>query len=143
MLLTEYGPVQIDAPRDRNGSFEPQIVRKRQRRFEGGLTRRSSRSTPVVFRRGISKRTSPRSTVSKSGGIDQQGHRRGHGRRPLLAEQAARGRLPRRVPDCMVLKICDGGSVQRRACYLALAIGIDGEREVLAMWFQANEGAKF
>src|SRR6201996_4257314 len=45
--------------------------------------------------------------------------------------------------DCMVLKIRDGGSVQRRACYLALGIGMDGEREVLGMWFQANEGAKF
>src|SRR5258708_14240127 len=43
----------------------------------------------------------------------------------------------------MVLKSRDGGSVQRRACYLALAIGTDGEREVLGMWFQANEGAKF
>ena len=42
-----------------------------------------------------------------------------------------------------MLKIRDGGSVQRRACYLALAIGMDGEREVLGMWFQANEGAKF
>jgi putative transposase len=45
--------------------------------------------------------------------------------------------------DCMVLKIRDGGTVQRRACYLAMAIGMDGEREVLGMWFQANEGAKF
>jgi hypothetical protein len=34
-LITEHGRVQIDAPRDRNGSFEPQIVRKRQWRFEG------------------------------------------------------------------------------------------------------------
>lgn len=34
-LITEHGPVQIDTPRDRNGSFGPQIVRKRQRRFEG------------------------------------------------------------------------------------------------------------
>jgi putative transposase len=45
--------------------------------------------------------------------------------------------------DCMVLKIRDGGSVQRRACYLALGIGIDGERDVLGMWFQDTEGAKF
>jgi putative transposase len=45
--------------------------------------------------------------------------------------------------DALVLKVRDGGSVQRRACYLALAIGIDGEREVLGPWFQANEGAKF
>jgi putative transposase len=45
--------------------------------------------------------------------------------------------------DCMVLKIREGGSVHRRACYLAMAIGMDGEREVLGMWLQANEGAKF
>jgi putative transposase len=42
-----------------------------------------------------------------------------------------------------VLKIRDGGSVQRRACYLAMAINMDGDREVLGMWFQATEGAKF
>ena len=45
--------------------------------------------------------------------------------------------------DALVLKIRDGGSVQRKACYLALAINLDGEREVLGMWFQANEGSKF
>ena len=45
--------------------------------------------------------------------------------------------------DALVLKIRDGGSVQRKACYLAMAITMDGEREVLRMWFQANEGAKF
>ena len=45
--------------------------------------------------------------------------------------------------DAFVLKIRDGGSVQRKACYLALAITIDGQREVLGMWFQQTEGAKF
>jgi transposase-like protein len=45
--------------------------------------------------------------------------------------------------DCMVLKIREGGSVQRRACYLALGITLDGERDVLGMWFQETEGAKF
>jgi putative transposase len=45
--------------------------------------------------------------------------------------------------DALVLKIRAGGSVQRRACDLALAIGMDGEHEVLGMWFQANEDAKF
>ncbi len=43
----------------------------------------------------------------------------------------------------LVLKIRDGGSVQRKACYLALAIRMDGSREVLGMWFQETEGAKF
>ena len=45
--------------------------------------------------------------------------------------------------DAMVLKIREGGSVQRRACYLASGIGVDGDRDVLGMWFQETEGAKF
>jgi putative transposase len=45
--------------------------------------------------------------------------------------------------DALVLKIRDGGSVQRKACYLALAITIDGDRDVLGIWFQDTEGAKF
>ena len=45
--------------------------------------------------------------------------------------------------DALVLKIRDGGSVVRKACYLALGINTDGEREVLGLWFQDTEGAKF
>jgi putative transposase len=45
--------------------------------------------------------------------------------------------------DCLVLKIRDGGSVQRKACYLALGVTVDGDRDVLGMWFQESEGAKF
>jgi len=45
--------------------------------------------------------------------------------------------------DALVLKRRNGGLAQRRACYLTLAIDLDGERDVLGMWFQANEGAKF
>jgi putative transposase len=45
--------------------------------------------------------------------------------------------------DALVLKIRDGGTVQRKACYLALGINLDGDREVLGMWFQDSEGAKF
>jgi putative transposase len=45
--------------------------------------------------------------------------------------------------DALVLKIRDGGTVQRKACYLVLGINLDGDREVLGMWFQDTEGAKF
>ncbi len=45
--------------------------------------------------------------------------------------------------DCMVLKIRDGGTVQRRALYIALGVTLDGDRDVLGMWFQETEGAKF
>ena len=45
--------------------------------------------------------------------------------------------------DALVLKIREGGSVQRKACYLALGVTVEGERDVLGMWFQDTEGAKF
>jgi putative transposase len=45
--------------------------------------------------------------------------------------------------DAFVLKIREGGSVQRRACYLALAVTLEGERNVLGIWFQETEGARF
>ena len=45
--------------------------------------------------------------------------------------------------DALVLKIREGGTVRRRACYLALGVTVEGERDVLGMWFQEAEGAKF
>ena len=45
--------------------------------------------------------------------------------------------------DALVLKIREGGSVARRACYLALGVTLDGDRDVLGLWFQESEGAKF
>ncbi len=67
-LICEHGKVGIDAPRDRDGSFAPKIVRKRQRRFVG-LTRRSSRSTAAVCRCATSALTCRRSTASRSASI--------------------------------------------------------------------------
>jgi putative transposase len=64
-LATEHGPVEIKTPRDRKGSFEPQIVRKGQRRFEG-----FDDKILALYARGLSIRTSrrtwPRSTASRS-----------------------------------------------------------------------------
>ena len=45
--------------------------------------------------------------------------------------------------DCLVIKVREGGSVQRKACYLALGVTVEGDRDVLGMWFQESEGAKF
>jgi putative transposase len=44
--------------------------------------------------------------------------------------------------DALVLKVREGGTVQRKACYLALRVTVEGERDVLGMWFQETEGAK-
>jgi putative transposase len=142
-LITEHGPVAIDTTRDRNGSFEPQIVRKRQRRFEGfdekilalysgGL---STRDIEVHLAEiyGVKVGRDLISRVTDAVMDDARAWQTG----PL--EDV----YPVVFLDCMVLKIRDGGTVQRRACYLAMAIGMDAVREVLGMWFQANEGAKF
>jgi transposase-like protein len=61
-LATEHGPVRIQTPRDRNGSFEPKIVRKRQRRFEG-FDEKILAFTRAGCPRATSRRTSRRSTA--------------------------------------------------------------------------------
>jgi len=142
-LITESGPVRINTPRDRDASFEPQIVRKRQRRFEG-----FDEKILALYSRGLSTRDIEahleeiygvkvgRDLISKVTDAVMEDARAWQSR-PLDDV------YPVVFLDALVLKIRDAGSVQRRACYLALAIGMDGEREVLGMWFQANEGAKF
>ena len=142
-LVTEHGPVQIDAPRDRKGTFEPQIVRKRQRRFEG-----FDEKILALYSRGLSTRDIEAHLAEVYGvkvGRDLisrvtdavMDDARAWQTRPLDDV------YPVVFLDALILKVREGGSVQRKACYLALAIGMDGEREVLGMWFQASEGAKF
>jgi putative transposase len=142
-LLTQHGAIEIETPRDRNGSFQPQIVRKRQRRFEG-----FDEKILALYARGMSVR-------------DIQAHLReiygvevGHDLISRVtdavmddvrawAQRPLEDVYPIVFLDCMVLKIREGGSVQRRACYLALGVTLDGDRDVLGMWFQETEGAKF
>jgi putative transposase len=142
-LQTEHGPVEVRTPRDRAGSFEPQLVRKRQRRFEG-----FDEKILALYARGMSTRDIERHLQELYGAsvgrdlisrvtdavIDDV---RAWQSRPL--EDV----YPVVFLDALVLKIRDGGSVQRKACYLAMAIGMDGSREVLGLWFQDTEGAKF
>jgi putative transposase len=142
-LVTEHGEVAIDTPRDRDGSFEPKIVRKRQRRFEG-----FDDKILALYSRGLSTRdieSHLRDIYGVSVGRDLisrvtdavMDDARAWQQRPL--EDV----YPVIFLDALVLKIRDGGSVQRRACYLALGVSMDGSRDVLGMWFQETEGAKF
>jgi putative transposase len=142
-LITEHGEVQINTPRDRDGSFEPQIVRKRQRRFEG-----FDDKILALYSRGMSTRDISahleeiygvavgRDLISKVTDAVMDDARAWQ-TRPLDDV------YPVVFLDALVLKIRDGGTVQRKACYLAMGINLDGDREVLGLWFQANEGAKF
>jgi putative transposase len=142
-LQTEHGPVDINTPRDRDGSFEPRLVRKRQRRFEG-----FDEQILALYARGMSTRDIEahlRELYGVSVGRDLisrvtdavMDDARAWQQRPLDDV------YPILFLDAFVLKIRDGGSVQRKACYLALGVAMDGERDVLGMWFQDTEGAKF
>jgi putative transposase len=142
-LITDQGEVQINTPRDRDGSFEPKIVRKRQRRFEG-----FDDKILALYARGMSTRDISahleeiygvqvgRDLISKVTDAVVEDARAWQ-TRPL--EDV----YPVVFLDALVLKIRDGGSVVRKACYLAMAIGLDGDREVLGLWFQDTEGSKF
>jgi len=142
-LATEHGPVEIETPRDRNATFEPQIVRKGQRRFEG-----FDDKILALYSRGLSTRDIEahlaeiygvkvgRDLISRVTDAVMDDVREWQ-QRPL--EDV----YPVLFLDALVLKIREGGSVQRRACYLALGVTVEGERDVLGMWFQETEGAKF
>src|SRR4051794_23197050 len=142
-LLTEQGEVRIETPRDRKGTFEPQLVRKRQRRFEG-----FDEKILALYGRGLSTRDIEahleeiygvkvgRDLISRVTDAVMDDARAWQ-TRPL--EDV----YPVVFLDALVLKVRDGGSVQRKACYLALGVGMDGSREVLGLWFQDTEGAKF
>jgi len=142
-LSTEHGPVEIETPRDRDGSFEPRIVRKRQRRFEG-----FDEKIIALYSRGLSTRDIEaylRDLYGVEVGRDLisrvtdavMDDARAWATRPL--EDV----YPIVFLDCLVLKIREGGSVQRRACYIALGVTLEGDRDVLGLWFQETEGAKF
>jgi len=142
-LVTEHGKVGIDAARDRNGSFEPKIVRKRQRRFEG-----FDDKILALYSRGLSTRDIEahleeiygvkvgRELISKVTDAVMDDAR-------AWATRPLEDVYPVIFLDALVLKIREGGSVQRRACYLALGITLEGDRDVLGLWFQETEGAKF
>src|SRR5438309_11513480 len=142
-LATEHGPVPIETPRDRQGTFEPKIVRKRQRRFEG-----FDEKILALYSRGMSTRDIEahlRELYGVSVGRDLISRVTDAVLEDVKAweQRPLDDVYPVLFLDAFVLKIRDGGSVQRKACYLAMAITMEGRREVLGMWFQATEGAKF
>jgi putative transposase len=142
-LATEHGPVRIETPRDRKGTFEPRIVRKGQRRFEG-----FDDKILALYSRGLSVRDieahlaeiygvkAGRDLISRVTDAVMDDVRAWQ-QRPL--EDV----YPVLFLDALVLKIREGGAVQRRACCLALGVTVEGDRDVLGMWFQETEGAKF
>src|SRR5262245_15676388 len=142
-LATEHGPVAIETPRDRNATFEPQIVRKGQRRFEGFDDKILALCSRGLSTRDIEAHLAEiygvkvgRDLISRVSDAVMDEVREWQ-QRPLDDV------YPVLFLDALVLKIRKAGTAQRRACSLALGVTVEGERDVLGMWFQETEGAKF
>src|SRR3954468_19836513 len=142
-VQTDLGPVEIRTPRDREGSFEPQLVKKRQTRlaglddkvlglYAGGMTVRDiSHHLSELYGTEIGRDTISRITDAV-----------------LEDVQAWRTRpLDRVYPivyfDAIMVKVREDRAVQTRACSLAMGVTVEGDREILGIWWQQTEGAKF
>ncbi|MBY8871835.1 IS256 family transposase [Micromonospora sp. PLK6-60] len=143
VLTDANGPVQIDVPRDRAGTFEPRIVRKRQRRLSGvdevvlslyakGLTTGEiCAHFAEIYGASVSKETISRITDKVIEEMTDWSHR------PLDEVYAAV------FIDAIVVKVRDG-QVANRPFYAAIGVTLDGEKDILGLWAGAGgEGAKF
>jgi transposase-like protein len=142
-VLTEIGPVEIEVPRDREGSFDPAIVRKRQRRLSGidqivlSLTARGLTTGEVaahfaeVYGAKVSKDTISRITDTVVEAMTEWCNR------PLDRV------YPVMFIDAIVVKVRDG-QVVNRPVYVAIGVTVNGERDILGLWAgDGSEGAKF
>jgi putative transposase len=142
-LTGEFGEMEIATPRDRNGEFEPRIVRKNQTRWPGFDDKILS-----MYARGMTTReiqghleemyqveVSPSLISEVTDGVMEQA--RAWQNRPL---EPFYGVV---FLDALYVKMRHEGRVENRAVYVALGINLEGRKEVLGLWTAANEGAKF
>lgn len=142
-LQTEDGQFEVETPRDREGSFEPRLVKKHQRRFtsmddkilflyaQGMTTREIVTTFKEMYGADVSA-----SLISKvtDAVIEQVVEWQS---RPLEAV------YPIVYLDCLVVKIRQDKQVINKAVYLALGVNMEGHKELLGLWLSENEGAKF
>lgn len=142
-LTGDFGALPIEVPRDRDSSFEPRIVPKGQTRFEGFDEKILS-----LYARGMSTREIQRHleeiyqvevspTLISNGTLAIMEEVTAWQTRPLDAL------YPILYMDALQVKVRDGAHVRNKAIYLAIGINLAGTKEVLGLWIQQTEGAKF
>ena len=142
-LKGDFGEVEIEVPRDRQGSFEPKLVAKGQTRFAGFDDKILS-----LYARGMTTReiqghleemyqveVSPALISNVTEAVIEEV--KAWQTRPLDAV------YPIMYLDALVVKMRTDGRVENRAVYVAIGITLAGMKEVLGLWTSANEGAKF
>ena len=142
-LKTEDGQFEIDTPRDRDGSFEPQLVKKQQTRFtsmddkifslyaKGMTTREIAATFKEMYGADVSASLISKVTDNVLEKVTEWQSR------PLDEV------YPIVYLDCIVVKIRQDKQVINKAIYLALGVNLEGHKELLGLWISENEGAKF
>ena len=142
-LKTEDGQFEIDTPRDRDGSFEPQLVKKQQTRFTSMDDKIFS-----LYAKGMTTREIA-ATFKEMYGVDVSASLISKVTDNVLekvTEWQSRP-LDEVYPivylDCIVVKIRQDKQAINKAIYLALGVNLEGHKELLGLWISENEGAKF
>ena len=142
-LLTDRGPVRVELPRDREGRFEPLLIPKHERRFTGFDER-----IIAMYARGMSVREI-QAFLAESYGTEVSPDFISSVTDEVMAETIAWQSRPLEAMypvvffDALRVKIRSDGVVSIKAVYLALGIQADGQRDVLGLWIEQTEGAKF
>jgi putative transposase len=142
-LKGEFGELPVEIPRDRHGSFEPQLIPKHQTRWNGfddkilslyarGMTVREIQSHLEEM---YGTEVSPSLISSVTDAVIEEV--KAWQSRPLDTL------YPIVYMDCIHVKVRDSGAVRTKAVYLALGINLAGEKELLGIWIAQTEGAKF
>ena len=142
-VLTEHGPLRIEVPRDREGSFEPLLIAKHERRFTGfddkivalyarGMT---VREIQAFLAEQYATEVSPELISSVTDAVMSE----------VVAWQSRplEPMYPVVFFDALRVKIREDAVVRNKAIYLALGVLADGTRDILGLWIENTEGAKF
>jgi len=142
-LKTDKGELPIEVPRDRNGSFEPVLVRKHQTHFDGFDEKILS-----MYARGMSVRDIQQH-LKELYGTEVSPDLISRVTDAVLDEVKAWQSRPLDPVwpiiylDALVVKVRDQGTVRNKSVYMALGVNLAGRKEVLGLWIEATEGAKF
>jgi putative transposase len=139
----EFGEIVVDTPRDRNGTFEPQILGKHQTRFEGFDDKILS-----LYARGMTTREI-QGHLQEMYGVEISPTLISDVTDAVLDEVKAWQNRPLEAIygvvylDALYVKMRHEGRVENRAVYVAIGIDLEGRKDVLGLWTSGNEGAKF
>jgi putative transposase len=142
-VLTDSGRIALEVPRDRQGSFDPQLIAKYQRRFPG-----FDEKIVSMYARGLSTREIA-GHVLEIYGVEVSADLVSAVTDAVLDEIATWQARPLEpiYPlvffDALRVKIRDEGLVRNKAVHIALGVRADGTKEILGLWLEQNEGAKF